>query len=128
MSLINLMNLNETALTRTDTVPKLSCIMYITQFYKQDNHIHVREHVSTALIDNIRSHLETETFTQFLRMKKCPTWTKTDGQSDTYLLVSLLFFHIQTMSLYIFVLNNSLNCTNKSSLNVFDFVNAARWF
>ncbi|CAC5422189.1 unnamed protein product [Mytilus coruscus] len=52
----------------------------------KDNHIHVREPVTTALIDNIRSHLETDTFTNLLLMKNCPTWTKTGGQSDTYLL------------------------------------------
>ncbi|XP_052061927.1 uncharacterized protein LOC127701994 isoform X3 [Mytilus californianus] len=51
-----------------------------------DNHIHVREPVTTNLIDKIRSHLESDTFNNVLKMKYCPTWTKTDGQSDTYLL------------------------------------------
>ncbi|XP_052061926.1 uncharacterized protein LOC127701994 isoform X2 [Mytilus californianus] len=52
----------------------------------EDNHIHVREPVTTNLIDKIRSHLESDTFNNVLKMKYCPTWTKTDGQSDTYLL------------------------------------------
>ncbi|XP_076112762.1 uncharacterized protein LOC143080673 isoform X1 [Mytilus galloprovincialis] len=52
----------------------------------ENDHIHVREPVTTALIDRIRSHLESDTFINVLKMKSCPTWTKTDGQSDTYLL------------------------------------------
>lgn len=95
---------------------------HASKFYKQNDHIHVREPVTTALIDRIRSHLDSDTFSNVLKMKNCPTWTKTDGQSDTYLLVSFgqhgifqfkslnlnfFFFNIRTLNLYVFVRKNS---------------------